>query len=394
MSSLDHAFAESWLADHISKERIVHSSKVSKLIKIVLLIAGENFNCGRNDLKIYLQDNLGDIMPINKVSTFVNDFLDAIMNNSTANGGESVGKVKGSEINFSDSDGEEDDIQITGGGEFDEDEDEDEDYNRSRPSKRPRTTQDNVPATKGWGGLTKKKTTTNNVNVSSSNGNGSSSGWSVPHHDLEQQQQRTQLNPHAQNFRPSTNPSPPNGYICKICNIPGHFIAHCPNRNNNNNSGSGSGSGSGEKHQGEVTKADPNQPFCFIDGNIFGHRNDYHSNTWPLELGDIVEYIKVPNGDHPKNKFKTNSFILLKKGPGYSSINKKKRKKYEDEPPPIANTSDTVIVRRIPKSYFNIGRINAFFEMFGEVSNILMKRGIGGNHSDNNVCYIQYLNSK
>ena len=244
-----------------------------------------------------------------------------------------------------------------------------------------KTNSSNKKATSAWGGLGKKKTTTttsttsssgwsngttqmtnnnnnnnnNNYNSNNSNNNNSSSSNShlnprapsyppsntnnnttnnnnnnnfnnrnAPPQHIQNfmNQQKQQQHQHQQQSRP-----PPPGYVCKICNIPGHFIQDCPQKLQRQQQKQQqqqmdlSKEPEGEKiERGEITTADSTKQFCFIDINVFGHQKACTSG-WPFQPGDIIEYYKVTT-DHPTNKYKASRFTLLERGPGYSQKQK------------------------------------------------------------------------
>ena len=77
----------------------------------------------------------------------------------------------------------------------------------------------------------------------------------------------------------------------------------------------------GPKFEGTVTKTDAKEQFCFINGNVFGHRTGC-TNGWPVHAGDEVEYYREAN-DHPKNKWRASSFAIVKRGSSASSSRKR-----------------------------------------------------------------------
>ena len=117
---------------------------------------------------------------------------------------------------------------------------------------------------------------------------------------------------------------PPPGYVCNICQVPGHWIKECPHSTSFTTSSTSSSTTNthsqqnGEKLQGEITRADPSIEYCFIDGNVFGHKRACVDGNWPFRPGDMVEYYRESN-DHPKNKWKCTSFKLLSRGNGVAS---------------------------------------------------------------------------
>ena len=60
--------------------------------------------------------------------------------------------------------------------------------------------------------------------------------------------------------------------------------------------------------------ANPANNYCFIDNDVYGHRNACRVGPggiggWPVKPGDRVEYYRVENTQHSKNKWKAASFI-------------------------------------------------------------------------------------
>ena len=108
--------------------------------------------------------------------------------------------------------------------------------------------------------------------------------------------------------------------------------------------------------------------------------------------GDRVEYYRVENTQHSKNKWKAASFTITKRGPGYSESQAKRMQERKERAlamlqPPPDSTSSMLLLRRIPRHLLNIGRINAFFEQFGEVTDVRMNRG-----RHENMAYVSFLN--
>ena len=98
---------------------------------------------------------------------------------------------------------------------------------------------------------------------------------------------------------------PPIGYVCKICNVPGHFIQHCSQASANigNGNSSSNGSGSGMRSRGEIPTGYVCK-LCNIPGhliqdcsqasaNIIKHKNQWASGG-EIPTGYICKLCNVP----------------------------------------------------------------------------------------------------
>ncbi len=164
------------------------------------------------------------------------------------------------------------------------------------------------------------------------------------------------------------------------------------------------GTGGGEWLDGEVTNARPGNDYCFIEGDVFAHKTQCRPGPlggWPVQPGDKVRYERVENHKNPKNKWKADAFTVTVRGNGFSERAKELRaargagkggassRRLVEAPAEDLSASDMVLVRYVPRAVFNLGRINAFFEQFGEVVNVRMKRGI-----HENIAYVQFLSQQ
>ena len=133
---------------------------------------------------------------------------------------------------------------------------------------------------------------------------------SIDHQDYARRSPRGELSAspqqHQQQQRSARKPPPPS-YVCKICNISGHWIQDCPQK-----SGGGGGMGFagatgaratdaggeqvGERTEGEVTMANPANNYCFIDNDVYAHKNACRPagpngvGGWP---GDLVAEVEA-----------------------------------------------------------------------------------------------------
>ena len=369
MAQFHRSHAQSWLLDHVSMNDVgVSEDKLPKLIKVVLYIAEENYES--NMLKIFLQDNLVDLMPTAKVSGFVKEFV-TYLEEQARSARRAAGKQSSSSssssstttekqvessgmINFSDSD-DDSENEITLGepdsGDFEDDDkffqEEDDEYGRiakrARGGHGPSMSSSSSnegggggsgsgsgggggaasledghstkkATTSAWGGLGKKRESLNRESlatkaiaaVRAARGSGFEKG------SMNSKAIAAVKFAMAGELGPQRPPPP--GYLCKICQVPGHWIKECP-RHSSISSTSTSTQQQGEKLQGEITRADPSIEYCFIDGNVFGHKRACVDGNWPFRPGDMVEYYRESN-DHPKNKWKCTSFKLLSRGNG------------------------------------------------------------------------------
>ena len=271
-------------------------------------------------------------------------------------------------------------------------------------SKRPRQNPGPGKA-RGWGGIAKKVGTA-----------------SQPPAPRPVASPHSGMNPQAKSFVPGRNGGPhhsvalhsdrkpvPQSYVCKICGVPGHWIQDCPQKNayGKRDSDRGMAGGSrrydhgatadGEKIQGEVTMAKPGNDYCFIDNDVYAHKTVCRRGAdgdagWPVAQGDRVEYHRIDNSKHGKNKWKAVSFSVIERGPGFSETQAKRKQQRKERElallaPPPDSTSSMLLLRGIPRHALNIGRINAFFEQFGEVTDVRMKRG-----RHENMAYVSFLN--
>jgi len=99
---------------------------------------------------------------------------------------------------------------------------------------------------------------------------------------------------------PRPHQVPPEGYVCRLCNIPGHWIQACPT--NSNNSGGGFNNG---MHRNNNTEAHHHQPpegyICRLC-NVPGHwiqvcpskkMDQRHSSTSNMDSGGRGDYSRL-----------------------------------------------------------------------------------------------------